>query len=71
MKIQHHFPTRTPFGIQETFITDSGQIKLWGSDKDGYRWRFTSVYQFPTSDQKKYYKRPDAFEAAASFVNES
>lgn len=70
MKIQHHLIERTPFGIQETFITDVGHIELWGDDEEGYRWRFTSVYQ-STSDQKTYSNRPDAFDAAASFVNES
>lgn len=72
MKIQHHLIQGTPFGIQETFITDAGHIELWGDSSSGYQWRFTGQYQFPTSDQKKYSNRPDAFEKnAASFVNES
>lgn len=70
MKVKHHLIERTPFGIQETFITDTGHLELWGDDASGYRWRFTSVYQ-STSSQKKYYSRPEAMEAAASFVNES
>lgn len=71
MKVKHHLIERTPFGIQETFITDTGQIELWGDDHSGYHWRFTGQYMFPTSDSKTYSNRPDALVAAASFVNES
>lgn len=66
MEIKHHLIQRTPFGIQETIITDVGHIELWGDDASGYRWRFTGQYIFPTSDQKIYSNRPDAFEAAAN-----
>ena len=69
MKIKHHLIERTPFGVQETFITDAGHLELWGDDKDGYQWRFTSLYQ-STSSSVTYPNRPDAFEAAARFVNE-
>jgi hypothetical protein len=71
MKVKHHLIERTPFGIQETLITDSGQIEIWGDDHSGYHWRFTGQYMFPTSDSKTYSNRPDAINAAASFINES
>lgn len=65
MEIKHHLIERTPFGIQETIITDVGHIELWGDDASGYRWRFTGQNRSNTSD-KTYSNRPDAFEAAAN-----
>lgn len=67
MEIKHHLIERTPFGVQETIITDVGHIELWGDEKSGYRWRFTSEHQ-STSDQKIYSNRIYAFEAAAFYA---
>lgn len=69
MKILHHVIEKTPFGVQETITTDAGRIELWGDDAEGYQWRFTNEYMFPTSDRKTYPNRPDAFAAAAAFIN--
>lgn len=71
MIVKHHLIEQTPFGIQETFITDTGQIEIWGDERSGYQWRFTGQHMFPTSDQKTYSNRSNAIEAAALFVNES
>ena len=68
MKIIHHLIENTPFGIQETFITALGHIELWGDERTGYKWRFTSDIQFPTNDGKIYLNRPDAIEAILAYM---
>lgn len=53
MKIEHRLIEKTPFGIQETYVTDAGNIEIWGGN-GSYQWRYTDMYRFPQTDQKKY-----------------
>lgn len=68
MKIIHHLIENTHEGIQETFITDLGHIELWGSERVGYKWRFTSDIQEPTNDGKTYLNRHYAIEAILAYM---
>lgn len=63
MEIRHRLVRKTPFGDQETFVTDKGNIEVWGNN-GGYRWRFTDVYFALTSDDKTYSTSEAAFKAA-------
>ena len=71
IKVEHHKIENTPFGIQETFICDAGHIEIWGSEdtSEGYHWRFTSEYQFPTSDNKTYRSRLEAINGLKEFLD--
>lgn len=62
MKIERRLIEQTPFGVQETFITDAGHIEIWGVP-GGYRWCFTDMYR-SLRDNKDYPTSGAALEAA-------
>lgn len=67
MKIEHRIHTRTPFGPQETWITDIGNIDVW-SDSDGYQWRFTGIARVLSGGVERYSSSGAAFEAARKML---
>ena len=67
MKIQHRLIEKTPFRIQETYITDVGQIEIWGGN-GSYQWRYTDMYRSPQTDRKKYHNTGAALEAARAYI---
>lgn len=67
MKIEHRLIEKTPFGIQETYITDVGNIEIWG-EKGSYQWQYTDIDRFPITDRKKYHNTGAALEAARAYI---
>lgn len=65
--VDHYLLKNTPFGIQETLITQDGHIDIW-EHQAGFKWSYTEMYR-AVKDNNFYSNRQAVFKAIAESLN--